>query len=221
MARKSLDVVVELFEAMRGTVSDYGTLKRANDTVEIMIQGTAVFPGGAGLRRGEMPFGALPEDFPEDPLMFVAHNFDKESSYRESLARGIELMQDDFWKHLRAYIGRAGLSENQCFFTNVLMDLQPIKATGPMAATGLFRRQCRAFMMQQIDIVMPRCIAILGNDAAEEVRQIEILVSCDRLLHPSALRYRKREMHAGIVAKEGAKLRRLWDSAKDAEYRTL
>ena len=210
MPRASGDVVNQLLGAMREIVTDYGALKRTNDQIGTIIQGTAVFPGGSGLWRGDMPFGALPEDFPDQPVMFVAHNFDKDASYQQSLARGIERMTDEFWKNLRAYIHGASLREEQCFFTNALMGLQSMKATGPMNASTLFRQQCRAFMQRQIEIVNPRCIAILGADAAQELRQVHIAVAHDQLLHPSALRYKKRELRATIIEEQAVKLQLLY-----------
>lgn len=65
MQRASLDVVSDLLATMRTTVTDYGTLKRTNDTLDTIIQETAFFPGGSGLWRGESPCGALPQAFPE------------------------------------------------------------------------------------------------------------------------------------------------------------
>lgn len=209
MSRASRDVVNELLGALRETVTDYGALKRTNDTIDAIIQGTAVFPGGSGLWRGDAPFGPLPEGFPDRPTMFVAHNFDKDASYQQSLARGIERMNDDFWTNLRSYVRGAGLSEEQCFFSNALMGLQPTKATGPMDATTLFREQCRVFMLRQMEIVKPRCIAILGEDAAQEVRYVHIPVPREQFLHPSALRYKRRELRADIIEEQAAKLRLL------------
>lgn len=173
-------------------------------------RGTAFFPGGSGLWRGEEPFGALPEHFPERTVMFVAHNFDKNSSYQKSLTRGSEVLKDLFWVYMRAYITEAGLSESQCFFTNALMGLQPLKATAPMDTAPLFREQCRALMQKQIAIVKPRCIAILGDDATEELRNVTPTVSSDTLRHPSWLKYQKSEERPTIITEQAAKLKRLF-----------
>ena len=209
MPRLSADTVSQLLREMNDFVSDYGTLKPTNTSLPTIIQGTAFFPGGSGLWRGREPFGALPEYFPEDSLMVVAHNFDKESSYLKSIVRGREELHG-FWDRLIAYLDAARLEPQQCFFTNALMGLQPAKATGSMDASPFFREQCRSFMNRQIEIIRPRRIAILGNDAAEEMAHSITGIKADVLLHPSALTYKKGDLRAGIIAEQGSKLKRLW-----------
>jgi hypothetical protein len=194
---------------MERIVNDYGTLKRTNTALDTSVQGTAVFPGGAGLWRGEEPFGDLPKLFPEDCLMIVAHNFDKESSYLKSVKRGRELLHG-FWERLRAYICAGELVPEQCFFTNALMGLQPTSARGRMDAPHLFRRQCREFMARQIAIVKSRRIAILGDHAREEMTYQDTNVKSAVFFHPSWLTFKKREVRTEIIAAEGEKLKQLW-----------
>jgi hypothetical protein len=75
--RTSKEVVNQLLQAMQDTVKSYHpTVRRTGETLDGLIAGTACFPGGAGLWRGKANGGALPERFPDKPVMFVAHNFD-------------------------------------------------------------------------------------------------------------------------------------------------
>ena len=207
--RRTSDVVGELLDAMTRIVTDYGTLDRTGDTLASLIQGTAAFLGGAGVWRGEKPFGELPQWFPDRPMMFVAHNFDSTRAYRKSLARGIERMDDSFLGTLRASLGAAGLSEDQCFFTNALMGLQPGSATGRMATTPLFREQCKAFIGEQVRIVHPRCMVILGGDALRQLQDLRFDRPFARMMHPSAMRYKKRDLRDNIIALHGQALKDL------------
>src|ERR1700730_14909826 len=98
--RKSAGVVAELLRAMAKTVTSYHPpVGRTSSTVEGLIQGTAFFPGGAGLWRGRSNGGALPDYFPPAPVMFVGHNFDSERGYAISLARDGEV-EEPFWTRL-------------------------------------------------------------------------------------------------------------------------
>jgi hypothetical protein len=77
---------------MNEIVTDYGELVRTGETVDRLIEGTAFFPGGTGLWRGDRYGGPIPEFFPERPVMFLGHNFDskkhtvKHCKIREKLA---------------------------------------------------------------------------------------------------------------------------------------
>jgi hypothetical protein len=47
-------------------------VRRTGSTISEIVNGTAFFPGGCGLWSGSIPFGAMPELFPDLPVMFVA-----------------------------------------------------------------------------------------------------------------------------------------------------
>jgi len=87
--------------------------------------------------------------------MFIGHNFDKVTGYRNSLKRGIELISGATWRKLREYISVAGLTPELSFFTNALMGLQPAGSLGPLKTTDRFRHECRMFLHEQIAIVRP------------------------------------------------------------------
>src|SRR5690242_6997137 len=130
--RTSAEVIDELLRAMRETVTEYHPdVERTSEDIEGLIQGTACFPGGAGVWSGGMNGGPLPEFFPEHPVMFVGHNFDSWRGYALSLERRGEL-DGDFWTRLLRMLEAASLKPESCFFTNVLMGLKPGRAEGPM-----------------------------------------------------------------------------------------
>jgi hypothetical protein len=143
LMREARTVIGELLSTMDIIVNDYGSLGRTNVTLESLINGTAAFPGGSGLWRGDRTNGALPKYFPSEPIMFIAHNFDSQRSHDRSLLRGSESTKSPFWKHLRAYLDHAYIPLGTCFFTNALMGLQPGSATGSMSSSALFKKQCR------------------------------------------------------------------------------
>jgi hypothetical protein len=72
--------------------------KTASSLAEL-IGGTAFFPGGSGLWRGNEPFGQLPDLFPETAVMIVAHNFDSMRAHEKSRRQGGEA-QSFFWRIL-------------------------------------------------------------------------------------------------------------------------
>jgi hypothetical protein len=84
-------VVSDLFANMESMVTEY------NDQaikVRKRIDGTAFFPGGVGLWRGRCKNGRMPVHFPKAPVMLLAHNFDAELMFEDSVCRGIEKMDE-------------------------------------------------------------------------------------------------------------------------------
>jgi len=165
------------------------------------IDGTAFFPGGHGIWRGRDPHGPLPAYFPDRPVMFVAHNFDKVAGYERSRKRGVEALGAATWKNLVSYISFAGLHPEECFFTNALMGLQPSKALGKLKTTTLFREQCRVFLGEQIAFVQPRLIVALGAVAREDLAGIPAACGALSLMHPYAA-----NMNKAVPAGEGRRL---------------
>src|SRR5258708_2505879 len=77
MPRLSSTVVQELLDEMNRLVVDYPVgVERTGESVSALIESTACFPGGTGLWRGDCHGGPLPLYFPQQPVMFVGHNFD-------------------------------------------------------------------------------------------------------------------------------------------------
>jgi hypothetical protein len=192
MQRLSEDVVQALLDEMDRIVRDYPEgVQRTALTVAELIQGTAVFPGGAGLWRGGSYFEPMPRYFPEAPIMFVGHNFDSITGHDASRDRGGELQSSGtFWNILVGFLQRADIVPTRCFFTNALMGLKPGKATGPMPSTSEYEEQCHQFLKRQIEIVAPFAIVALGGEARDRVRRCAPSIPWVHVMHPSAREFK-------------------------------
>jgi uracil-DNA glycosylase family 4 len=199
-------LVDQLFEAMVCTVTAYGP---GAVKVHRRVDGTAFFPGGIGLWRGLEPHGDAPSNFPQHPVMILGHNFDKVAGLEASWKRGVEKMGGATWLILQRYLEVARVDKLDCFFTNVLVGLQPVKSPGKMVAGTEYYEQCRAFLHRQIELVKPRLVATLGIRAEEQY----LLSGCKTphvsLVHPMYpfTLGRDGEKCAVIVESEAAKLR--------------
>ena len=169
MPRLTTEVVQELLNQLSCTVTSYAPeVQQTGTTIDELIAGTAVFPGGTGLWRGYGNGGALPWYFPERPLMFVAHNFGSIEAYRHARsARGEVEHSKRFWPNLLAFLLAANTEPSSCFFTNAFMGLKPGSATGPMPLCDGYKEQCLAFLLAQVQIVKPKAVVVLGRPATE------------------------------------------------------
>ncbi len=96
--RRTADVVSQLLDEMARSVVTYPSeVGRTGRRLKDLIDGTAFFPGGAGVWRGARNGGPLPEQFPVAPVMFVAHNFDSAKAYSESIVSRGEV-ESPFWR---------------------------------------------------------------------------------------------------------------------------
>ena len=191
-----------LRERMDEIVRDYNdTDPDSVQRIREPIDGTAFFPGGHGLWRSAHPHGQMPQQFPEKSIMLVGHNFDSVQRYGWSVKRGIEVMKWPTWRNTRAYISYADLTEEQCFFTNALMGLQPKASRGMLRATDLFRAECLTFLGEQIAIIRPKAVIALGKESSQQIAALSPAVPVLNLLHPlAALR------HASLAQSEGRRL---------------
>ncbi len=192
---------------MTRIVVDYHpAVGRTAPMVARLIQGTAFFPGGTGLWRGDGYFGPDPQYFPECPVMFVGHNFDSIEAHEASQSRGGEV-GSFFWKILKGYLHAAALSPEECFFTNVLMGLKPGSALGPMPSVPGYQEQCLHFFLRQVAIVRPRAIVALGNHARALITKAARDVRVTQAMHPSAREFKHLSTRAARVAAQGVALR--------------
>lgn len=199
-------VLQNLLDTMHATVLDYHpSVLRPATACDEVIQGTAFFPGGSGLWRGDSLHGTLPESFPSSPLMVVAHNFDSIDSYNRSMARGGEV-DSLFWSILIAILRESNTALEDVFYTNALMGFKPGSAVGNMPAAGGYEEQCAAFLKQQIEIVRPRAIVALGEKAETRLRRIG--VRAQRVLHPSAREFKPLASRAALIKRQADALRR-------------
>ena len=208
--RGAANVVEELLEAMVKTVTSYApSVGRTSSTVDGLIQGTAVFPGGAGLWRGRNNGGSLPGYFPMRPVMLVGHNFDSERGYAESLKRGGE-GNGKFWTSLLEMLEAADLRPEACFFTNALRGLKPGKAEGQMPSTPGYKNECQRFLQRQVEIVQPCAVVALGANAVPSVRRLKVRYVAVK--HPSNWDFRKHSTRGALLRTEGEKLREFLNS---------
>jgi hypothetical protein len=183
------------------------------------VDGTSIFPAGIGLWRGGQPGGKAPIYFPRSPIMILLHNW----GAVHELAVAHTLRWDGradgrfgpTWNYLLRFLEASDVNQMQCFFTNVFVGLQPDQAVGRMNAGREFRRQCRAFLCKQIEIVRPRLVATLGSEPRDQCRmgKSQCPISSVALLHPSYVsRHYPVSERASIVAMESAKLRAALDA---------
>ncbi len=200
--RRSRDVIQELLDEMQLISSYPPEVGRTEKKVDDLIKGTAFFPGGTGLWRGEKPNGPLPEYFPQAPIMFVAHNFGNKAVYERAVKKEGEA-QYFFWQNLLGYLQHADVSPEHCFFTNALMGIKPGPATGDMPAANGYEDQCQRFLRFQIKTISPSHIFALGSAAKKQLSAIGFNIPS--LLHPSARELRPR-IDLEAVQKEQGKV---------------
>ncbi len=208
--RKSVEVLDVLLRTMTETVLSYHPdVRSTSSTVEGLIQGTACFPGGAGLWRGRPNGGSLPVYFPESPLMFVGHNFDSERGYEISLMRGGE-GEGVFWTRLLRMLESGDCEPAKCFFTNALMGLKPGKAEGEMPSVPGYKEECQRYLQRQVEIVKPCAIVALGSRAIRYVSKLNGRHVAIR--HPGDWCFRSLATRDALLVGEGRKLREFLDS---------
>jgi hypothetical protein len=196
MPRFSVDVIRQLLDEMDRLVVSYPEkVERTGRTLDELIAGTAFFPGGTGLWRERIPGGSLPLQFPEKPVIFVAHNFGNLASLQDAIRERGEAHSAfaNLWTNLLDFIGHASpLAPAECFFTNALMGLKPEDRSGKMPSCEAYESQCLHFLSKQVQIVDPRAIVILGGDSATFWRRAKRLCPLLRaipsveIMHPSA-----------------------------------
>jgi|GEM_PF-1396821 len=207
--RRSEDVLNLLLHSMTATVTSYHpTVKRTNCTIGGLIQGTACFPGGSGTWRGEANGGLLPAYFPASPVMFVAHNFDSERGYALSVSRKGEAT-GEFWQRLLKLISGAGISPDECFFSNALMGLKPGRAEGEMPSISGYREQRALFLKRQVEIVKPRAVIALGVKAERYVSGLSVPTFAVR--HPKDWYFRELLSQRDRLLAEGRSIQTFLD----------
>lgn len=223
--RNTAEVIRNLFCEMESTVTAYDPIKgpinikeaRQHIGAEGPVSGTSTFPAGIGLWRTEKPFGKEPEHFPRSPIMILGHNWGAVHELKDAHDLGCDHPLDRrTWKYLRLYLKAAKVSEADCFFTNVLVGLQPLQAVGRMNANSDFTKQCRAFLHKQIDIVKPRLVVILGGEAEDQYRKSKCITPFVKVLHPSYVcRHYPEGMREQQVAGQAAKIRKALDDLSE------
>jgi len=214
-------VVQELLDDMFRIVKNYHeSVRLTGRRVADLIPGTAVFPGGTGLWRGDVCRGPLPQYFPELPVMFLAHNFDSVVAHDRSRERGGEVESSFFWKVLREYLHEAGVRPEHCFFRNALMGLQPKSAVGSMPTVPGYEEQCREFLRRQFEIVAPRAVIALGGKARDRLRKADCGLPWIHVMHPSAREFRPLETRGDRIKAQAAAIREFLASLNGEDARS-
>jgi hypothetical protein len=170
------------------------------------IDGTSFFPAGIGLWREKSP-AAAPEFFPESPLMILAHNWGAVHEFETAHINATDPMNSPSWECLLEYLDAARVGTSRCFFTNIFIGLQPDRSLGTIRASKEFKKQCREFLVQQIEIVKPCVVATLGQASARQYQLSKCETPSVALVHPSYVRrHYKKDERKNIVAGEAAKL---------------
>jgi hypothetical protein len=157
-------------EALRRRLRDCNCYPAGVVPVAEHIGGTAAFPAGAGLYRVGYDDPLPP--FPVGGVMFVAHNVDAEEAFEERLARrephGGSIRTMSYWRGMYALLDAACLDRSECFFTNAYVGLK--RGGRPEGLLGLgrgdeFRQWCAGFLEEQVRIMRPRLVAVVGRPA--------------------------------------------------------
>lgn len=135
------------------------------------IAGTAFFPGGYGVWNP----GGL---YPPPPLrvggvMVLGQDFHSRAGFERSLGSGGEVTAGlrgtsrmvSTWRHLLPLLKEAGISPEECFFTNAYMGLRAeATATGrfPGSRDVPFVERCQRFFVAQLRAQRPAVILSLG-----------------------------------------------------------
>jgi hypothetical protein len=126
------------------------------------IKGTAFFPGGSGLWLENRDPASV--SFPVGGVMVLGHNFDSQTSFKESVSRGEEKLTSGTWGPLVKLLSEAGVPLAECFFTNAFMGL--CEGDDSFDYRGRdhekLRLACKDFLRAQIEIQRPRLILTLG-----------------------------------------------------------
>jgi hypothetical protein len=204
-------------------VTDYAYecgVKRTGRTITDLIDGTACFPGGAGLWRGDVYGGPLPIYFPERCVMFISHNFDSIEAHDEAQQNKGEV-KSTYWNNLQGFLRGAGpLDPTGCFFTNALMGLKPEGASGQMPGSEKYKEQCRRYLSRQMDIVNPGAVVTLGGEARIEYRKslklqgVRPRMIGAGVMHPSTRPKDRRPDYKTWLSAQGEEIRRGIDSTQ-------
>lgn len=129
------------------------------------IEGTAFFPGGAGLIRS--PGQAL-EELSSPTILVVGQDFDTYDKFCAARRVGTENVPGNptWWQLNQPWREEAGLVLTKCFFTNLFMGLRcGSGATGrsPALSNPAFAERCVGFLGRQIELLQPRLILTLGK----------------------------------------------------------
>ena len=128
------------------------------------VEGTAFFPGGSGLWENSDE---------EIDILVLGQDFGTEEYYNKILAD--ETVKDtdcQTWINMLKLFKKAGIKAERCFFSNVFMGVRADNnMTGPLIRKSPeyndYRNKSIEFLKEQIKIINPKIIMVLGLEPAK------------------------------------------------------
>ncbi|SMP80307.1 hypothetical protein [Noviherbaspirillum suwonense] len=132
--------------------------------VPTLVDGTAFFPGGAGLWQ-ESSATTSPD------IMVIGQDFSTFAEHADMLAGQSRDIDSKTWVNFRALASTTGLDLCRCFFTNAVMGLRAYGSSeGPNPGYHRgnleFMQRSQEFLSLQISVLRPKLILVLGLRAA-------------------------------------------------------
>jgi len=169
------------------------------------IAGRSFFPGGSGLLR-------LHGDAARKPDIVVIGNdfgtFDED--YLGAVRAGEESLAGT-WSGLIDVLSRAGVELSRCFFTNAVMGaraMPPNRGPSPGLKDREFIGRCARFLYEQINVIQPVGVVMLGKEQASVVAaampELSLLARCTtwRTIDDAEVQYRDQvEVPCGVTAR--------------------
>lgn len=132
------------------------------------LSGPAFFPEGLGLSASALKAGTIPT------VMAIGHNFGC-AEYRQSIETTGREDDKHTWRNLDSLLLQAGCRTDDCFRTNWFVGLLPgKKQVGKFlqAADPIYEAHCTRLLIEQIKLIRPKAIILLGPEVARRTYQI-------------------------------------------------
>ena len=137
-----------------------------------LIDGLGFFPAGRGVWHRD-PL-VSPPPVPVGRVMVLGNNFGTEDYYAEAAVRQ-ESPSNTTWRPLLATLHDAGVLASDCFFTNAFIGLivgKSMTEQFPGLRDNAFVARCKQFLMEQMLLVQPRVLVVLGKEPARLVAEL-------------------------------------------------
>jgi uracil-DNA glycosylase len=131
------------------------------------MKGSGFFPGCTGFHNN-------PSDIKNTFVMVVGQDFATEE-YHQKIGDKGEVDSNTTWRNLKTLLKDIRIDEDICFFTNAYIGLRKNgKNTGqsPAKKSPNFTQQCQKFFKEQLSVINPELVLILGKEPAKFVAQI-------------------------------------------------
>lgn len=196
------------------------------------IRGQAFFPGGDGLWRVDgmhtLVPGAQEGQIAKHGVMFIGNDFGSVTTQLASVARGYEEFTVKTWHFLRQRIVRTSIPAQMLFFTNAVMGLRRTgsniddigwESVDPNTKPSeRFFVRCARFLLQQVQLLEPRIVVVLGGKQQEVVQEAFsrlrprpfVLLNRD---HPFSDLYKSSIAREAIWREESAAIQSAWEQA--------